>query len=110
MSKTIPDDFPRDPFQGAVPGDQPKFLARKIGDKYVVGLTEEELLERYEVCLDFVEQLVQYCQRKQMENADWSQHFILDRMRNGIASGEYGLSKQELGWITGKVESELGWH
>jgi hypothetical protein len=37
--KTTPADFPQDYGTGAVGGAQPKLLARKVGGKYVCGLT-----------------------------------------------------------------------
>ena len=49
-NEVIPEDFPQDYFLGAVPGEQLKFLARDIGRRYVVGPTQAELGERYELC------------------------------------------------------------
>ncbi|WP_322997093.1 hypothetical protein [Castellaniella sp.] len=50
-TEPVPADFPTGYFAGVVPGASPKFLARKIGDKYVVGPTAEELQARHGLCL-----------------------------------------------------------
>lgn len=50
-AETVPDAFPPDYFLGAVPGAQPKLLAREIDGKLIVGPTSEELQGRYGLCL-----------------------------------------------------------
>lgn len=50
-AETVPDAFPSDYFLGAVPGAQPKLLAREIDGKLIVGPTGEELQGRYDLCL-----------------------------------------------------------
>lgn len=62
-----PDDFPRSVTASTLPGTQPKFLARKIDGRYVVGLTKEELHERWAYCEDLVQQLLAWTLRKQAE-------------------------------------------
>ncbi|CAE6895246.1 hypothetical protein R69927_05054 [Paraburkholderia domus] len=42
----VPDDFPRDAAPAALAGAQPKLAARMINGRFVVGLTEEERMER----------------------------------------------------------------
>ena len=79
-AETVPVTFPTDYFLGAVPGVQPKVLARYIGGKFVVGPTAEELQDRHSLCLrlalqyqrldevdrpaagDFVHESLQYCE------------------------------------------------
>lgn len=55
MASNIPADFPRELLLGAASGVQPKVLSRRIGEQYVVGLTDEELQEHYDVCVDLVQ-------------------------------------------------------
>jgi hypothetical protein len=109
MTSNIPADFPRDPFPGAVPGVQPKVLARKIGDQYVIGLTDEELQERYDVCVDLVQQLILYCIRKLNENPTWTQANILLKVASSIKSKTWGLSSLEVDWVVKRLADELGW-
>lgn len=105
----VPTDFPRAPFFGALPGAQAKLLARKIGDRYVVGLTEDELKERYMGCEDLVQQLMPYCQRKRDENPAWSTAEILRKVARAVHSKAWGQSPDEIDWIVEKVASGLGW-
>ncbi len=42
----VPEVFPRGDTAATIPGAQPKFIARKIDGRYVVGLTKEERHER----------------------------------------------------------------
>ncbi len=108
----LPADFPRNPFPSAIGGAQNKFVARKIGEKYVVGLTDDELIDRYEVCAELVEQLVTYCLRKERENPDWTYAFIIERTANGLGSerNRLGLSLDETGWVMLRVIERLGWN
>lgn len=46
-AREVPQDFPVDFMLGSVSGAQPKSLARKIGERFVVGPTDEEVLERW---------------------------------------------------------------
>jgi hypothetical protein len=48
----VPEDFPREPYDTLLAGSQPKFALRSVDGKYRVGLTNEELLERYDACED----------------------------------------------------------
>ena len=108
MTSNVPTDFPRDPFPSAVSGVQPKLAARKIDGRYVVGLTDEELWGRYDVCADLVRQLIPYGKRKQCENPTWTQADVVLRLANGVRSKEWGLSPQEIDWIVEKVADALG--
>lgn len=105
----IPKDFPRDPHPGAVPGAQEKLLARLIDGRYVVGLTDEELAERYDACIDLVEQLVPYCLRKQSENETWTTADVLRRVHVGLQSKKWGQSLAEIHWVVNKLAAQLSW-
>lgn len=107
MTVEIPADFPRDPCPGAVPGAQPKLLARKIGNKYVVGLTAAELEEHYGMCVELVAQLVPYCGRKQAEHPNWTKTSLLVKVRKALASKGWGLSEPEMDWIVARVADEM---
>lgn len=109
MQHTIPEDFPRDPAMGSVTGVQPKYLARLVDGKYVVGQTEAERLERYQLCLDLVGQLVAYCRRKTGERDDWTLADVLGRVKKAAAqkAHEWSVSPAELEWILNRVQVSL---
>ena len=58
MSQHVPDDFPRDVTPASLSGAQPKLAGRLIEGKLVVGLTEDERRERWDICEDLAQQLV----------------------------------------------------
>lgn len=96
---TVPDDFPRDPFPAALSGTQPKFAARLIDGKYVVGLTPEERAERYLGCLDLVDQLTAYVNRKVAEKPEVTQSSVLDSLASRMPHQGWDLGKSELEWM-----------
>nr|WP_147310393.1 hypothetical protein [Cupriavidus taiwanensis] len=101
----IPADFPCDPFPAAVGGAQPKFAARVVDGKYVVGLPQEERVKRYLMCADLVEQLLTYCRRKASEHPDWSQDSLLSRVEQGVRNkaAVWDLGRPEVDWIVERV-------
>ncbi|UCV22315.1 hypothetical protein [Ferribacterium limneticum] len=109
----IPDDFPRETPLGSVPGIQPKIPVRLVEGRYIVGLTDEELLQRYEYCDDLVQQLVAYCRRKADEHPEWSHETTLGRMATGVArkgqSGEWDVTAEEQRWMVSQIKLLLGW-
>ena len=113
MKPAIPDDFPRTSIPGVVAGFQDKITARKIDGKYIVGLTEEEILGRYIICEDLAQQLAQYCLRKATENPDWTQDFNFNRaiaaVTNKVERGVWRFSDDEQGWIAERTKKILGW-
>lgn len=96
---TVPDDFPRDPFPAALSGTQAKFAARLIDGRYVVGLTLEERAERYVGCLDLVDQLTAYVNRKTTEKPDLTQSAVLDSLASRMPHQGWDLGKSELEWM-----------
>ena len=95
----VPDDFPRDPFPAALSGTQPKFAARLIEGRYVVGLTPEERAERYLGCLDLVDQLTVYVNRKTAEKPELTQSAVLDSLASRMPHLGWDLGKSELEWM-----------
>jgi len=106
-SMSVPGDFPRCPFPSALPGAQPKYIAREVGGKYVVGLTDEELQERYDVCKLLLEDLVTYARRKRIQRPEWSMLDILERIRAGVRSLESGFSEAEIEWLAEQVRRRI---
>ena len=96
---TVPDDFPRDPFPAALSGTQAKFAARLIDGRYVVGLTPEERAERYLGCLDLVDQLTAYVNRKVAEKPDLPPSAVFDSLAIRLPHQGWDLGKTELEWI-----------
>ncbi len=80
----VPDDFPRHPFPASLPGAQPKFSARLIDGRYVVGPTEDELIARFLMCSDLVDQLTSYTERKRLERRDLAAPVYHDERGVGI--------------------------
>ncbi len=107
VTGAIPDDFPRDPFPAALPGAQQKFVARKIDGRYVVGLTEEERRERYDACLDLVEQLTVYTEKKHRQRSDLTISELLDVFDRDIRLKDWGLGGVELDWIMKQLRARF---
>ena len=107
----IPDDFPREFIRASLAGSQPKIAARLIDGRYVAGLTDEELAERYDSCEDLAQQLAAYCTRKASENSEWTQEFNFGRMRKGVEkkvhAGVWDISPTEHAWVMGRVRAIL---
>jgi hypothetical protein len=113
MTTVLPADFPRSFPMEAVPGVQAKLLARQIDGQYIVGWTEDELLERHAYCEDLVQQLVEYCLRKKRENPDWTHEFNLERVAKALTqkarTGEWDITVEEQGWMSARIKALLGW-
>jgi hypothetical protein len=111
--KSVPADFPREPLRGSVTGAQPKLLGRMVDGKFIVGLTDTELDDRYGICEDLVQQLSVYCACKQRENPDWSREFALERTAKGIEqkcrTGEWDFSTAERDWMMTKIRAMVDW-
>jgi hypothetical protein len=103
----VPSDFPRDPFPAALSGSQPKFSARLIDGRYVVGLTQEERKERYLACIDLVDQLTAYVNRKKAQKPDLPMSAILDNVAGRIAHQGWELGSVELDWIMKQLRSRF---
>ena len=104
---TIPDDFPRDPWPAAIAGVQPKIAARKIDDKFVFGLTAEELALRYDNCSDLVLQLTAYCERKLKADPELVLDEYLPKVEQASSTKGWDVSPIEMFWIFSKVREAL---
>jgi hypothetical protein len=103
----VPDDYPRDPYPAALGGAQPKFAARLIDGRYVVGLTDEERQERYLYCANWVETLVEYFPKKRLRRPDMSVEDVLQYIHAGIRSERGDLGEVELDWIMAKLRARI---
>ena len=105
MSAAVPPDFPRPAPSGAVPGAQPKLLARKERGMFVAGPSVPEVRARYEVCEDLAHQLVSYSDRKHRENPQWLQAQLADKVTRSVRQKAFGwgLSPAETEWVLGRL-------
>lgn len=106
-STKIPEDFPRSPHAGAVPGAHPKLLLRRVGDTFVSGWTDEELAQRYDVCADLLTQLIPYARRKREANPEWGRAEFERRLAAGIRAKPWGLTEPEINWILRRACEDL---
>lgn len=102
----VPADFPRDPFPGALPGAQLKYLAQMVNGRLVVGLTQDELAGRFKVCQEYLGLLVPYAARK-VRLHKWTREAILMRIHNGIRIKNEGFTPAEIEWLVKRVRLAL---
>jgi hypothetical protein len=103
----VPDDYPREPYPSGLGGAQPKFSARLIDGRYVVGPTEEERRERYLFCAGWVETLVEYFPKKRLRRPDMSVEDVMQYIHAGIRSERGDLGEVELDWIMAKLRARI---
>lgn len=106
----VPEDFPREPSPGMVPGTQPKLLVREMDGRYYTGLTEEELWTRYDACEDLANQLAEYASRK-MSASGLSLDDALGRVEKGlkakVGAGRWDFSHGEMAWLMKRTHELL---
>ncbi|MDR6469403.1 hypothetical protein J2777_003131 [Paraburkholderia graminis] len=106
----VPEDFPREPSPGLVPGTQPKLLVRKTHGRYYTGLTDEELWTRYDACEDLAGQLAEYASRK-MSASGLSLDDALERVEKGLKAkvdgGQWDFSRAEIAWTLNRLHKLL---
>ena len=95
----VPEDFPRDPFPAGLSGSQLKVSAELIDDHYVVGLTDQDRQSRYLYCIDLVEQLIAYAERKRLERSDMPLDQLLVGVDASLRRKDWQLSNLENDWI-----------
>jgi len=98
---TVPADSPRGTQACTLPGAAPKFLARFIDGRYVVGLTPEEVEVRHRGCVDLVEQLQKTVLQFAVQNPVWTKAQLCERLRRGIAHEQHR-------WELSSNEAESG--
>lgn len=103
----IPASFPRDPWPVAITGAQPKLAARLIDGRYIVGLTKAELVERYKICEDLVQQLLVYCKKKYAEHPEWSREVLLQKVEKSARTQDWDISPIEITWVIGRLRESL---
>lgn len=103
----VPEDFPRHPFPASLSGAQPKFSARLIDGRYVVGPTEDELTARFLMCSDLVEQLTSYTEKKRHERKELRLAALLDQVDVGIRRKGWEVDKLELDWIMNHLRAKF---
>lgn len=103
----IPADFPRDAPLVALAGVQVKIGVRRIDGRYVQGITDEEWAQRYEICVDLVNQLESYCRRKAAERPEWTVDTLLQKVREAIHRKAWVFSEAELDWILARVRERM---
>lgn len=104
---TVPEDFPCLCVAG-VAGIQPKIAGRMLRGHFIEGMTDEEILTRYEACQDLAEQLVVYAKRKRVELPELPLTELLRRLRAGIVKKRWDINAEELVWVLGRVAVAMG--
>lgn len=95
----VPKDFPRGDTASTIPGAQPKFIARKIDGRYVVGLTKEELHERWKYCEDLAKQLAARTLRKQAAGLISDFEAFYNETEHRVRGQGWDLSNDEVIWL-----------
>lgn len=103
----VPEDFPWNPFPASLAGSQMKFSARQIDGKYVVGLTAAERRERYTVCLDLLDQLSDYTNRKRQQHSDLPLEQLIHQIDVGIRAKGLELGQVEFDWIMRRLRDKF---
>ena len=97
--KKIPEDFPRGLTASALPGARPKFLARKIDGRFVVGLTDAEFHERWVYCEDLAHQLAARTLRKQAAGLASDLGAFYQETERRVRGQGWGLTNDEVIWL-----------
>lgn len=108
--RVVPDDFPREPMPGLVPGAQPKLLVREMAGRFYSGLTDEELWTRYDACENLAGQLAEYASRK-MSASGLPLDDALERVEKGLKAkvdgGQWDFSRAEIAWTLNRLRKLL---
>ena len=95
----VPEDFPRGTAAATVPGVQLKFNARRINGRFVVGLTPEELYERWDACEDLARQLAARTRRHQADGLITDLEVFYQDTERRVKAQPWGLSSSEVNWL-----------
>ncbi|MGT2512173.1 hypothetical protein [Cupriavidus basilensis] len=94
----VPADFPRIKIPAVVTGAQPKICVREIDGRYVASQTEEERLERWDICEDLAQQLLPVVQKDARKHPEHSREQTLSRVRVSVSQKGW-CSEDELNWL-----------
>jgi hypothetical protein len=106
--RNVPDDFPRDLTPASLPGAQPKLAARLIDGKFLVGQTDEERFERWDVCEDLAQQLVAKARKDAAKYPHRSREVTLQRIRRAIEDKGW-VRTVEADWLVERLRALLHW-
>ena len=95
----VPEDFPRGTTAATVPGAQLKLSARRINGRFVVGLTPEELYERWDICEDLARQLAARTRRQQEDGHITDINAFYQDTERRVRAQPWGLSSAEVDWL-----------
>lgn len=102
-AREVPQDFPKDFMMGSVGGAQPKLLARKIGERFVMGPTDEEFLERWSSVENAAQRLAEdTLQSMRIGEVKFLMSHYISLERNIMAAG-WDLTPKERAWLMRRI-------
>jgi hypothetical protein len=109
-SEQIPADFPRPGIASSVAGSQPKLaFVESNGEYYVSGCTPLEMLGRWEICEDLVQQFVAKAKSdKAGKRSHLTETEILANYLGRLPDTGW-CSFEEARWIIHRTAAILGW-
>lgn len=104
----VPDDFPRDTTPASLAGAHAKLAVRRIGGRFIVGLTAAERFVRWYLCEDLAQQLVPKTLKDATKYPQNTCEVTLRRMRRAI-EGKGWTTVVETDWLMARLQTLLGW-
>ncbi len=102
----IPEDFPIEAQEFALPGVQLKLSLVQQGDKlYAAGMSPHEVREDYEAMTDLVRQVIAYCKGAPLKTTG-----DLDEMlarESQILTSEFHVRPAYVAWVMDRVRAQL---
>jgi hypothetical protein len=108
LTSSVPVDFPWNPTPALLSGTQPKLAGRMIDGRFVVGLTAEERVIRWDMCEDLAQQLMPKTLADAAKFPQHSREVTLKRMRRAI-EGKNWTERVETDWLMERLRVLLGW-
>jgi len=110
MNGTIPADFPYHVALASVSGVHPKLSLKRTSDGRYVS-SHGDISERYAICMEMVQLLTEYAQKKLDQHPDWTVDLITSRVGKGLAlkvnAGEWDVTEPEQVWVMKQVSLRL---
>lgn len=103
----IPEDFPKEPPLSALTGSHPKLAVVFQHGVYKAEGADEHIAQRFDICDDLRQQLVEYSKRKLQERPEWTLDTYLGQLRVSLPRKGWGLSPKEMDWLVARVRLEL---